>query len=243
MKKNLPPAQPGFHPPQGAATLSSRPRSRTGGFTLAEMLAVIAIMVLLMSFTIPMIRFGADPDKAAWEISGLIGQARAVAMSENTYTWVLLYDTSTTTPPEYSTTVVVLSSKDGTQSTLAGNLNVVSSKLIKGMTVQDLSDTPYGNRIANADEDDTTVYLFHEVPLAKFPGVYQGFVKLQDDYRCRTLVISSMGEVITLGGSLHKIVEVGLVPQVSATPTDAEKANSAVLQISGLTGGIRIFRP
>lgn len=66
-------------------------RKRRAGFTLIEMIVVIAIMVTLMVLVMPSftnIRGGTDFTSSAYNIAGALDQARAYAMANNTYVWV-----------------------------------------------------------------------------------------------------------------------------------------------------------
>ena len=70
---------------------------RRAAFTLMELLVVIAIISLLAVFTIPAIsgiKGGSDVTSTAYSIAGILDQARAYAMANNTYVWVGLAEAS-----------------------------------------------------------------------------------------------------------------------------------------------------
>src|ERR1700722_5827359 len=64
-------------------------------FTLVELLMVIVIIAVMLVLSIPAfyaIKGGSDITKAAYDISGVLEQARTYAMANNTYVWVGFYE-------------------------------------------------------------------------------------------------------------------------------------------------------
>ncbi len=62
---------------------------------MAELLAVVGMMVLMMAFVGPVIRGlkgSRDTIDSAYEIGGILEQARTFAMANNTYTWVGFFE-------------------------------------------------------------------------------------------------------------------------------------------------------
>ena len=83
------------------STLNSSPRprhaiaSRGGGFTLIELMVAIGIITVLMVLVVPAItslKSAGDITTSAETITGMLAQARAYAMANNTYTWVGFYE-------------------------------------------------------------------------------------------------------------------------------------------------------
>src|SRR5436190_5021235 len=99
-------------------------RRLTSGFTLIELLVVIGVIILLTALLTPAftnLKSAGDVTSAAYTIKGVLEQARAYAMANNTYTWVGLYEEdgsqSSTNPPTPGVGRLVMSvvaSKDGT---------------------------------------------------------------------------------------------------------------------------------
>jgi prepilin-type N-terminal cleavage/methylation domain-containing protein len=93
-----------------------------GGFTLVEMLTVIAIVVILATISVASLSglTGAQQfTKEIDQIQGILDQARSYAIAQNTYVWVVFYpvDPSISTPPDNSGDalyVATLASNDGT---------------------------------------------------------------------------------------------------------------------------------
>ncbi len=68
---------------------------RAGAFTLIELLVVMAIMAILIAGTMLGMRSIGNAgkfDKALGDISGIFEQARAYAVAQDTYVWVVLYE-------------------------------------------------------------------------------------------------------------------------------------------------------
>ena len=91
------------------------------GFTLVELLTVIAIVVILAAISVTAL-VGVSGAKqftrSIDQIQGILDQAREYAIAQNTFVWVLFYpvDPSTLTPPDNSGDalyVAVVASNDG----------------------------------------------------------------------------------------------------------------------------------
>jgi len=66
-----------------------------GAFTLVELITVMAVIVVMMSFLVPAftgIQGGRDATKAAYDVAGALEQARTYAMANNTYVWVGFFE-------------------------------------------------------------------------------------------------------------------------------------------------------
>lgn len=110
--------------------VSEQQENHTRGFTLLELLAVIAIIVVLMVLVAPAftsLKPSSDVTTAAYGIVGLLEQARAYAMKNNTYVFVGLVEVdssvsasvspqlTTSTTPYGRVAVAIVAAKDGTR--------------------------------------------------------------------------------------------------------------------------------
>lgn len=71
--------------------------ARLGGFTLVELLVVVAVMVVLMTLAIPAfnaIRGGTDFTSEVYNVAGTYDQARAYAVANNTYVLAGIFEVS-----------------------------------------------------------------------------------------------------------------------------------------------------
>lgn len=100
-----------FLPKTGVHFLGKRSRQGEAGFTLLELLVVLAIMSLLILAVprlIPSSRQGLDARAAAYELAGALRAARADALSANTETRLILASerTSYRTEPKGQTHIL-----------------------------------------------------------------------------------------------------------------------------------------
>jgi Tfp pilus assembly protein FimT len=113
-----------------------------------ELLVVIAIIVVMMTLLIaafPTIRGAGDLTKAAYDVSGVLSQARAYAMANNTYVWVGIQEVDASQnvgkrPQKSGTGAVVMAmiaSKDGTRTydpmSISGNTVLASGSTFMAM--------------------------------------------------------------------------------------------------------------
>jgi prepilin-type N-terminal cleavage/methylation domain-containing protein len=132
-------------------TSSSLPpchKGRRHGFTLVELLVVVGVIVLMMTLAVPAfnsIRGGTDFTSVAYDMSGLLDQARSYAMANNTFVLVGIMEVNssqgTNANPQVSGTgriaVAVIASKDGTrpyQALLDNSHNGISPNLLSAGT-------------------------------------------------------------------------------------------------------------
>jgi type II secretory pathway pseudopilin PulG len=86
-----------------------------------ELMVVIAIMIIVAGFIAPAmtsIKGAGDITSAAYNVGGLLEQARTYAMANNTYVWVGFYEESSISPGTAGkgrTIISIIASKDGTE--------------------------------------------------------------------------------------------------------------------------------
>jgi prepilin-type N-terminal cleavage/methylation domain-containing protein len=103
----------------------SRTRS---AFTLIELLVVMAIVAILLVLLVPAftaIKHADEVTNSAYALKGILEQARASAMANDTYVWVGFYEENSTTSTPTSVAppypgfgrlvIAIVSSKDGTK--------------------------------------------------------------------------------------------------------------------------------
>ena len=249
-------------------------------FTLLELLLVISIIVVLAVMTIPAlssIKGGSDLTGAAYSIAGILDQARAYAIANNTYVWVGITEVdvsraSTTTPQVAGNgrvAIAVTASRNGTRGYDASSSSLVSpcwSNYNNGANLVALNKLQYFENVHLSTN-------FSAIPvtgnLARPSPVYGG-----TDYTLGNTNLSSvtpfdwpLGAAIGSGQySFTKVInfdpmgvpriqlssnqdgivaymEIGLIPTHGNAVPGTTPANIAAIQIDGMTGTTRIYRP
>ena len=86
------------------------------GYTLVEMLAVLGVILLLLGLLVPAfnsIKGSSDMTAAAYDLAGLLSQARTYAMSNNTYVFVGIAEEDNSRPSTASPQVPATASVGG----------------------------------------------------------------------------------------------------------------------------------
>jgi prepilin-type N-terminal cleavage/methylation domain-containing protein len=242
-----------------------------GAFTLVELLSVLAIAAILSVLVVQSI--GALQDtgnitSAAYNLSGILENARAYAMANNTYTWVGFYEeapngatvssTVIANPPPYTQAnsnvgqvlVGVAASLDGTRSFTSGNLVAVQKlTVIRNLHITSL--VPLANNLTGNLATRTTAdsYLDCENTTLNSTSAL-GFPVISNFTFYKTICFSPRGEAeldtvnssSTITSTMQHLVEIGLVPTHGGI-VNKSATNLVALQISGLGGVVKIYRP
>jgi prepilin-type N-terminal cleavage/methylation domain-containing protein len=198
------------------------------GFTLVELLSVITIITIITSISIPAfsnIDKAGNTSRAIYELADQLKYARSAAMSGNTYVWLGL---ALETPQANSISVISMASKTGRANDINDPLNIsILNKLqsFKGLNLKKtirLDKSGLENNADFIDDSDIGSFSF------KILGKPVNFDKI--------IQFSPSGEARVISGSASRWIQVALQPS-------QDTKNIAVLQISGLTGQVRVFRP
>ncbi len=198
------------------------------GFSLVELLVVISIISVLAALSAPAIaslnRSG-SLNRTLTDISLSFEQARAYAMANNTYVWVGLKQDAGSSRV-MSATVASLNSVSSDLKN-ADNLRAISR--VKTFDNVQLSSALQDLQGMSADAshiEQSTIGSFKAGQGANGGEVFPYVVQF-----------SPSGEVRIGADGMARWIQVGLAGTPLAT------ANYAVIQLSSLTGGVRIFRP
>lgn len=218
------------------------------GFTLVEMLTVMAVIALMMGLAIPAmnIRGGRDLGANASKLGGILEQARTYAMAKSTYVYVCFLPGVDAELGKVK--VVALASADGvgdwTDSALFNaDLRSVSRPVIfENVVLDDVSASDLPGR-SQAGQQLLLTATPSPAPSYNFPGNSS-----PTDFRY-VLRFNSRGEAevaATTGGStpprwaLSPTTEIGLR---AAHGSQKSMTQMAAIQVAGLTGQPRIFQP
>ena len=219
-------------------------RKQGHGFTLVELLTVIAVMSVLVSLAAPALSSmakGSQMTQSLIELSGALDQARQYAISRNTYVWVALRPN-----PEGSNgdelSMVVLASKSGTDPAPWSDYGAVPNSQIdliaRPRTFDQMRFEEAGKytkteipglsgksttSINNTPSENTAIFR------VKLPGATSAV-----DFD-RVIQFTPTGEA-RVSSSVIDVIEFGLHPTRG-------KAGVAVLRVNGLTGQTAVFRP
>jgi Tfp pilus assembly protein FimT len=255
-----------LHSPQGNA---GTVLSKSCGFSLVELLAVMGFMSLLLAVTVPAInslKGSGDFTKAVDEVELTLNRARMHALAHNTYVWVGFYEESAVagsngaTLPPYSgkgqVVVSAVASVDGTKifedDTTPGTLP--ANRLKPVGRLQKISRVHLADVGAPVGTGDS--HTLAGRPDVPYSGADSESSRISSDsaertpfpfessgYRFyKTIRFSPSGEATINGAPVPKrLGEIGLVP-ASGDQVQTSSPNVAAVQFSGIGGSVRTYR-
>jgi prepilin-type N-terminal cleavage/methylation domain-containing protein len=257
----------------------------SAGFTLIELLVVVSIMVVLMVMVVPAItgmKGGRDVAKAAYDIAGLLDQARAYAMANNTHVFVGFAEVddsyaSSVTPQKTTTgspygrvAVVAVASRDGTGgygSNPSGwtpgvpnqnDLNLFAIGKIQYFDNLHMAGAPLGTTggMAARPQASGTLQVLQVggtggAAFTSLTPFYWPLAATTQNaaqyYFARVLEFDPQGVVWYQGtNNINTMVpyfEIGLSPTHGNALPSSTPADVAAIQVDGMTGATRIYRP
>jgi len=197
-------------------------------FSLIELLVVIAIIAILSALAVPAfnsIRGAGGLTKTGSDVAGILEQARAYAMSQNTYVWVGF--AATTNNLGNDTLVVgVVASKTGSTNSSTDISQI--SRTVRFENVQLVVAPPSASRSTN------------EAQLMSASAYQFALTNPATTFGSQVIRWNSRGEA-SIGPALNKVIEIGL--QSSSAGTIRSASNYAAIQVGGLSGSVTVFRP
>ena len=242
---------------------------RRSGFTLAEILVVIAIISILAVLAIPAltsISGAGSITSASYTISGAIQYARSYAMAHDTYTWVGFFEEDGTkasaNPAQAGVGRIVIStvaSADGTtiySSTAPAPVYIDPTRLTQ---LSKLTRIPNAHLKSYSNGSGTGSTFATRPPLVSANGrigdtappsgalpyfQYPVGVAGSAQYTfTNVLQFSPRGEVLVSGmaGALTPLVEVGLQP-AHGDVANMVSSDLIALQVAGISGNVILYR-
>ncbi len=202
-----------------------------GGFSLAEILVVIAVISLLLTLAGPLVRQasrGNSPSSVASRVAAELERAKTAAAAKNTYVWTYL---GPNRDDPSTLELVAWESADGTPDRRPANLAPSSpAKRFENISLR-------GDLPAYADRPP--------VPAAARPdeAVWLRFSPSGEVHATAVPATASSKEPAEVVPALERWIELGFQPTRAGTRTTALERDTAVLHVAGLTGQIRRFAP
>jgi prepilin-type N-terminal cleavage/methylation domain-containing protein len=221
-------------------------------FSLVELLVVVAIVGILMALLIPAlgsIKGAGALSKASSDLADTFEQARAYAMSQNTYVYVGLQEVDALSPTSADgigrVVVAAVASKTGLRPTnfLTDAVAISRAQALDGAHMTNVSllgstgnmlRPVSGTAVDLSQSTAATSYQF-SWPLGGTPSYSFKKVLEFDPQGCARVPTNATAP------TFQSYIELGLVPARGNSATVS--ANQAVIQINGITGAPRLFRP
>jgi prepilin-type N-terminal cleavage/methylation domain-containing protein len=238
--------------------------ARTSGFSLVELLcvvAVISVLTSLVTFSILGTKGSRDLANAAYNIQGLLEQARTYAMAENTYTWIGFFEENSASPGTAGTGQVVVSivaSANGMNLATASNAPLLPSagliqvtKLTKMANVHlAVVATSAVTRPALATVTPSDTYQLGSTDFPNpasnswsflYPLTAASSGSAQYTFK-QVIQFNPQGDATRVSDNPTTLMEVGLQPTHGSTLI-TNGTNFAVLQVAGIGGQVITYRP
>jgi len=196
-------------------------------------LVVIAIFAILATLAVSAfnnIGKAGRLSKAGADVASLLEQARTHAMANNTPVWVGFY------PEDNALAIAVVTSKDGSTSVTNTDLGSGTSDLVQLGRVRQLESIELGMAPSGArpNADTGGQLASRSNSILSFSTKSGGMVRNFDAY---VLQFNSRGEAQVDSNTRNRVIEIGLLPRNGSTN------NYAVIQVGGLTGSVKLYRP
>ena len=233
-------------------------RCRAGGFTLTELMAVIAIVVILTGAATPVVSFFSGRQRyldATTTFSIAFQQAQQQAITRDTYTWVAFDNLSSG-----SLAIATLISQTGVPPTSSGLDTTAANAtvrllappvVISGVNVQ--ASAPNAGSFTHlpvtqtAPSSPQSSNIPVTVQLIGVPGSSTLNWVVQFNPRGEATVVPKSGSGAGLGEATPpspvEAINVAVVPGAAGTSSAAQNAQSSILWINGLSGKTDLYQP
>ncbi|MEI9999202.1 MAG: prepilin-type N-terminal cleavage/methylation domain-containing protein [Verrucomicrobiota bacterium] len=233
-----------------------RSSQRLAGFSLVELLGVLAIIAILSSVALMAIsglKGSRELNKAAYDIQGILEQARTLAMASDTYTWVGFFRGIARRPRcrrHGQVVIAVVPRADGTK--LYSALNPSSQMLLSAAGLTQAA------KLLKIDNLHLDVLGAAAVPRPSVPAATYQVGSTSFASQCnfqyppaaatptytftRVIQFNPQGDATRIADSPTQVMEIGLRPAHGGTVATAS-ADVAAIQIAGIGGHVTTYYP
>lgn len=222
------------------------------GYSLVELLAVLGIIAIVSSLifmSIGGLTGSRNLNKAAYDVQGVLEQARTMAMASDTYTWVGFFEESPGSPGVAGVGQVVISivtSADGTNvySSLSGATQLPGTRLVQAAKLMKIPNVHLASLSAAAVTRPSVPAATYEVASSSFANGYTFTYPLTGTTYTFSNIIqfSPQGDATRIAGTPTQIMEIGLQPSHGSTAATSSK-DVAAIQIAGIGGHVTTYFP
>jgi Tfp pilus assembly protein FimT len=229
--------------------MNPQPTKRDSGFTMIELLVVVAIMIVLVALTVPALTSmakGNQMTQSLIEMSGLLEQARQYAISRNTYVWVAMRPNPNGANGD-ELSVAVLASKTGVDPSPWSSYGTVPNDQVDlaervrtfdqirfeeagtftETKIPALSGKTAATAAKNSPSQGTATFQI-KLPGASSASAFNRVIQFTPNGEAR------------VSSNVIDVIEFGLRPTRGKS---GDENNVAVLRVNGLTGQTTVFRP
>jgi Tfp pilus assembly protein FimT len=236
-----------------------RNSSPASAFTLVELMIVISIMMLLMSFAAPTmsgILKGKKTDQALSAVSAILENARMEAMVQNTYIWVGFLNkksSGTPAPPSGQDEVWMMSFRGtiGEKRPSDGKIIPASSlRRLEGISILDLASLPelVFNKVIKQTNNWARYGDFIKAAQSSVSISWEGTNETGRLDFNQLILFTPRGEALLENGMKDKLpspvpyVTLGLGKTIDGSVIKADKDMAAIL-VGGFSGRVSVVRP
>ena len=253
LHSGFPPSELVFVPTMSIRAKNRNKTALRRGFSLIELLSVLAVMSLLSGFlviSIPGMKSSQDVTTAAYDVQGVLEQARITAMANNTYTWVGFFEENPNNPGTAGTGQVVISvvsSGDGTQtySNASAPTALPSTSLAQVSKLMKIPNSHLDVLTAAAVTRPSVPANTYQVGNSAFANgtTFPYPLSGTPTYTFTNIIqFNPQGDATRIVDVPTQWMEIGLRPSHGSS-TDTASKNVVAVQISGIGGKVTVYRP
>ncbi len=216
---------------------------RLSGFSLVELMVVIAIILIVSVFAAPSFKNIGDAGKmtrAINDVANMLELARTEAMATRSYVYIGFANPTTSGISELKLAAVI--SIDGSSNTSSTNLRPLTKVLtVSGMLMTNYSSLP--TNVKSAADTSLQTNSDYVVTFTTTSYLQSKFSDSAFNSSVPTVTISPQGDVLNATSPavfFRTTTSVGLVPTHGTVPVTTD---GAIVSYYGGTGQLRLTRP